>query len=476
MGRNLVLCLALSVAALACQEEVIGPDPEVDLRDEFNIGQVPANPQVEGDPEEGYRILIGGEYVRCGIPKTLTDALPGFTQGESLPGREGDNEGVAYSQAVFTNRDGVKMVGTNCLTCHAGYINGELIVGLGDTQFDYTSNPLDLLDRFGDVLDLVITDPLEKAALDRFLLMGQALAPFSQTAVIGVNPAESITAGIFAHLDPQTLEWSEAPLLEVPAAYRDQVSGLSVPPWWWLKKKHNMFYTTAGSGDLINWSMLFSTVCAEDVEDARQISELFPHILAYIRSIEPPAYPWDIDRALAQEGESVFEANCARCHGTYGEDWTYPNLAVSVDEVGTDRGLADLMFGAEVFHQWIEDSFFGGESIADPALGYIAPPLDGIWATAPFLHNSSVPTLAALLDSSARPTCWSRTFDSNDYNPDDLGWNYTETHCQDAEEDDAIRPTIYDTTLPGYSKAGHTFGDALVERERRALMEYLKTL
>ena len=32
------------------------------------------------------------------------------------------------------------------------------------------------------------------------------------------------------------------------------------------------------------------------------------------------------------------------------------------------------------------------------------------------------------------------------------------------------------TTLPGYSNAGHTFGDGLASGQRRALLEYLKTL
>ena len=38
------------------------------------------------------------------------------------------------------------------------------------------------------------------------------------------------------------------------------------------------------------------------------------------------------------------------------------------------------------------------------------------------------------------------------------------------------RERIYDTTLHGYSNAGHTFGDDLTEAERRALIEYVKTL
>jgi hypothetical protein len=38
------------------------------------------------------------------------------------------------------------------------------------------------------------------------------------------------------------------------------------------------------------------------------------------------------------------------------------------------------------------------------------------------------------------------------------------------------RANLYDTTRPGYSNAGHTFGDALTADERRAVLEYLKTL
>lgn len=38
------------------------------------------------------------------------------------------------------------------------------------------------------------------------------------------------------------------------------------------------------------------------------------------------------------------------------------------------------------------------------------------------------------------------------------------------------RRRIYDTALLGYSNQGHTFGDVLSEEERRAVLEYLKTL
>jgi hypothetical protein len=107
----------------------------------------------------------------------------------------------------------------------------------------------------------------------------------------------------------------------------------------------------------------------------------------------------------------------------------------------------------------------------------VAPPLDGIWATAPFLHNGSVPTIAALLDSTTRPTYWTRTFDSRAYDGAGVGWIYSAVdHGKSGETDPAAKAALYDTTLPGYSNAGHTFGDALSADDRSAVIEYLKTL
>ena len=44
-----------------------------------------------------------------------------------------------------------------------------------------------------------------------------------------------------------------------------------------------------------------------------------------------------VDELKPKVGEAVFKENCARCHGTYGTDWTYPNKVIPLDEVGTDR-------------------------------------------------------------------------------------------------------------------------------------------
>ena len=114
---------------------------------------------------------------------------------------------------------------------------------------------------------------------------------------------------------------------------------------------------------------------------------------------------------------------------------------------------------------WFAASFWGQTSRLDPQLGYIAPPLDGVWATAPYLHDGSVPTIAALLDSSTRPMYWTRSHVSTDYDPAAIGWKFTVVdHGQAAETNAQTRAKLYDTTLPGYGNAGHTFGDTLSAR------------
>jgi mono/diheme cytochrome c family protein len=98
-------------------------------------------------------------------------------------------------------------------------------------------------------------------------------------------------------------------------------------------------------------------------------------------------------------------------------------------------------------------------------LAYKARPLDGIWATSPYLHNGSVPTLWDLLQPPAsRP----RTFHvgSRELDPQKVGFETTP----------APDTFLFDTTITGNSNAGHTYGTTLSDDERRALIEYLKTL
>jgi mono/diheme cytochrome c family protein len=198
----------------------------------------------------------------------------------------------------------------------------------------------------------------------------------------------------------------------------------------------------------------------------------FNDVLAYINSIMPPKYPKPINEKLAMEGKNIFEATCSTCHGKYGPGGTYPNLLIPADIIKTDSLLYTANYSNPQFIEWFNKSWFTtGDHPAKlvPYRGYIAPPLDGIWVTAPYMHNGSVPNLEAMLNSKIRPTYWKRSFANPSYNYDIPGWNFEAKDLRGDSE-------TYNTTLKGYGNYGHYFGDKLSDRERKAVIEYLKTL
>lgn len=435
------------------------------------VGAVPAYEQREGNPERGYDILVNRGYVSCGIPARIYDEF--FGSGETpdwakLPGRSPENAELPFNQTRF-ERDGIELVSTNCLACHANTLpTGELMVGLG-YEGDYTGNTARLIELGRGLVDE--ENEREVFEYDRFLERTSAVQPYIRTSTIGVNPADNIANILTAHRDPDTWEWLPEPWFELPEV---EPIPLSVPPWWHVKKKNALYYTTIGRGDHARFMMAAALLCTDSVEEARKIDEWFVDVRAFIETVEPPRYPYAIDDAQLARGEEVFDATCSRCHGTYGAAPTYPNLVVSVDEVGTDSMLADQGGFAEEAVAWMNRAFFGEVSIVAPAPGYMAPPLDGIWATAPYLHNASVPTLDAVINPALRPTYWQR---NGTYDIERVGIGFDELAAgKDSAETEDERRAIYETTLPGYSNAGHTFGADLSGADQAALLEYLKTL
>src|SRR5205085_1120286 len=159
----------------------------------------------------------------------------------------------------------------------------------------------------------------------------------------------------------------------------------------------------------------------------------------------------------------------------------YPNKIVTLATIGTDptlvRGLTPKI------ERHFRQSWFGNEAGPDGKpfeihynTGYQPPPLDGVWATAPYLHNGSVPTLYNLLKSDTRPKVFTRSYQARleDYDAERVGWKVTELAEAPRAATSADARRVYDTMQPGRSNAGHTFGDDLTGDERRAVIEYLK--
>lgn len=486
--------LAALVLLAACERQPSGP---------WTAGvEIPYEPTASGDPEVGRHTLLHGDYMTCGIPYALWAAgddviagsLGGSADAPRIPGREGLNADLPYSLNAFTTPDGVEVVNTNCLGCHGGMADGALVVGLGNATSDWTGDGSAMADAIPDVfLDALGLTEGEQAQFALLTSRAGAVAGYSVMRTVGNSPAEGLAVALMVHHDRETLAWSDAPLSELVIVdaegepIPEPVVTSDPPPWWRVKKKHALFYNGMARGDQRGTMALATSICVDTVARARVVDDQFRDIHAFVSSVVAPPYPRAIDRDLADDGRELFDETCAGCHGTYADDPTddaadtYPNLILPLDVVGTDPVVAN----AGVVHSpelvdWYNGSFYGQITRMepnDPFPGYMPPPLDGIWATAPYLHNGSVPTIALVLDSTRRPDVWKRIdLDSRNLDEEALGWPFEAFDQPQSELPEEIRPLVYDTAYWSQSNAGHPFGDALTDDERRAVIEYLKTL
>ena len=229
--------------------------------------------------------------------------------------------------------------------------------------------------------------------------------------------------------------------------------------------------------------------------------------------LKPPAWPSDLlgkpDSAKVEKGAALYAEHCANCHDPAGLNdqglvlfnlstleavGTDPNDAVNFDKpvyredgstvsfAGAIKTLLDglqstakksmspehqeLMDRLEVNHT---PSLWRDTMTATGGPVYPAKPLDGVWATAPYLHNGSVPTLYhLLLPADQRP----KTFivGPKDYDPMYVGFETDPAKVTDK----SVKPFTFDTSVSGNRNTGHEFGTQLSEDDRWALIEYLK--
>ena len=234
-----------------------------------------------------------------------------------------------------------------------------------------------------------------------------------------------------------------------------------------------------------------------------------------LKQLKSPTWPGDIlppiDTAKAAEGRKLYRKYCERCHALLekrGEPRPITVTLVSLDTIGTDPNTAtgfferqvitgDLGLGTvkyfdalrilttEVLARRYEDlnipperqEIMNGGRPNDwrAPLAYRARPHNGIWATAPFLHNGSVPNLYQMLIPAHRRD---KTFyvGNLDFDPRHVGF-------ETKEFEGGFK---FDTTISGNSNAGHEFrnaplgngviGPELTDTERWNIIEFLKTL
>jgi len=244
----------------------------------------------------------------------------------------------------------------------------------------------------------------------------------------------------------------------------------------------------------------------------------------WLDELRAPVWPENIlpkiDKDKAALGKPLYAKLCARCHVVVApEDQAkaYNTVVTPIGEINTDPTELNNMLQREYdagLYAGKKGSVIAGETIpsrttaldaltnavigsllhrnketlealiAEHAIetgkaiknvtGYKGRPLNGIWATAPFLHNGSVPNLYELLLPAAERS-QSFTLGSREFDPVKVGFTMDQPATAEA-----YAPFNFDTTLKGNSNAGHEyFGDGgapLSEEERWQLVEYMKTL
>ncbi|MEQ9485314.1 c-type cytochrome [Coleofasciculus sp. F4-SAH-05] len=196
-----------------------------------------------------------------------------------------------------------------------------------------------------------------------------------------------------------------------------------------------------------------------DLPSLRRVEE-------YMTKLDPPKYPFSIDPELANQGSKLFDSNCASCHAFGGER---TGTVIPVEEVGTDPFRLDMWTqqAAEAYNEFAEGYDFDFDNVRKTD-GYVAVSLDGIWLRAPYLHNGSVPNLTDLLETPENRTqIFYRGYDV--YNPENVGFV-----AQGAEAEKV--GFKYDTHVAANGNQGHLYGTDLSSGEKKALIEYLKTL
>lgn len=557
-----------------------GTEPQ-DITAGFGIATFPATQynklwQVWGFPSrpDNFDELVSERYGAPFGPTPNPYPLPGEDPNRT-------NGGSGRLPQFFTHLRGpdgawTGKIGITCQGCHSGSIGAPedgaglgLMLGSGSPLADH---------------NLFLRDMLPLG----YLASAATIANLNRTR--GVNNASDVN---LAFLFPDD-EWYDFQTLW-GVLTSGSTAGMNTPSWWnmghrALKFVDGTFPMDAPRVDMVFYTPffgLFGGILGELSEEGQDwMRQHGPDANDWIVTLKAPSYPFPIDEALALEGSVLFHmldlwaparenpvknpkagnGSCSSCHGAYAPRFfndpawlARPELEgvasyiTPMDVIGTDpvrmetNNEAVQVAGAKNFFGYPETS--GTEQDCGPQnredlrgdreLGYLAPPLHGVWATAPYLHNGSVPNVWEILKPAERKNIWLRLstpprpdqagdvvmgYDTSlsAYDTERVGWYYQEIACESkglgqpdvspyidcvpgSDNDPLLQlllgtlysnfigvwnilyppiltqeqmeeRKIYNTHMHGQGNEGHEFTSVLTDKERLAILEYLKTL
>jgi hypothetical protein len=441
-------------------------------------------PVVYNDIQEHFKYgSIGSEPVN-GIPYWIWRVLPEMFP-EKLPGK-------GYASLGFVNEPGrevpigisrrkviIDRVGLNCAICHTGTVRDtpkstpRIILGMPANTFD--------LQRYFRFLADCVEDG--RFTADNILSAIEARTRISYVERLIYRQAIWMTREELlarkrrlAFMDSRP-DWGPGRVdtfnpyktvqFNFPMENDTTVGATDLPSIWNQKPRKGMHLHWDGNNTSLeerNKSAALGagvTPTSIDLRSMKRVEDWLRDLL------QPPPYPYSINRPMAAKGKALYKEYCAQCHAFSGAKI---GQVTSIDEIKTDPGRLDS-FSYEFAVNM--NTLFAGYSYRFSRFrktnGYANMPLDGVWLRAPYLHNGSVPTLRDLMEPPEnRPKVFYRGYDVFDRKK--VGFVST------VAEENGHCYFRYDTALPGNGNGGHLYGTVLTPDEKEELVEFMKRL
>lgn len=443
---------------------------------------------------------------------------PNATGIYKMPYPNGKPDQFYVGAGLIKDKNGVEGLTFSCFACHSMNMFGTTVMGL--TNKRPHSNKF-----FHMALQIVPNIPNKlfkagsKASPEEVLMFAR-----TKKNLVSVDVVAPQVLGLDTSLPHVALSLARRnddeyatknPILEVFP--RDNELNTAVAdskplPWWNLKYKTRWL----SDGSIVSGNPIFTNFLWNEIGRGTDLIELekwmkenqntIEEITAAAFATEAPPYTdffpaSTISLERAKRGEKIFIQSCQKCHGEYQKAWnsdvadtlTEVELLKTtqviyhdktpVKDVGTDpqryeaiKYFSDSLNALKI-SKWMKTE-------VEPQVGYVPPPLVGVWARYPYFHNNSIPNLCALLSlEKDRPKSFYQgpAINKNtDYDMECAGYPVGENIPKEWKND---KEAFFDTTKKGLRNTGHTKmlmgenGKELYSPEdKKDLIHFLKTL
>lgn len=416
--------------------------------------------------------------------------------------RKFDNERMGAT--IFHDRNNTKLLTFGCASCHSSNLFGTKVLGMTNRfpkANEFFRNGKNAISLVHPKLFKTITG----ATNEELKIYSRAR---KSTKFIGSK--KPLALGLDTSLAQVAL--SLAKRSKDPYASRDKVSTrknkLSNTPadskpavWWNLKYKTKWLSDgSIRSGNPVHTNFLWNEIGRGT--DLKRLEkwlmgnrDIVDDLTTYVFNTEAPKYndffPGSINISKAKKGQKLYRKNCMSCHGDYEKAWNDSNLSyeeqietkkiwyhtktVTIDVKTDEHRYKGMQYFYKDLNRLQISKSIG--TVVTPQIGYVPPPLVGIWARWPYLHNNSVPTLYDMLTPDYQRPKRFYAFEAIDRDRDFDTIKNGYPNRKNSKE------FLFNTQKQGLSNKGHTF--MLLDKsenpkfnhiQKLEIIEFLKTL